>query len=93
VAADNTRTWFVERTRFVRSTQHGIGLSDPASGVTRLEQRVWDLRAVLDAVGSERATLLGYCNGGPASILFAATFCESAGTGRSSPTASGSTTS
>src|ERR1700754_2926970 len=62
--------------RLIIFDQRGVGLSDPAPGVPRLEQRVDDMRAVLDAVGSERATLLGHCNGGPASLLFTATFPE-----------------
>jgi class 3 adenylate cyclase len=59
--------------RLIIFDQRGVGLSDPAPGVPGLEQRVDDIRAVLDAVGSERAALLGHCNGGPASLLFAAT--------------------
>jgi class 3 adenylate cyclase len=62
--------------RLIIFDQRGIGLSDPAGGVPRLQHRVDDMRAVLDAVGSERAAIVGHCNGGPASLLFAATHPE-----------------
>jgi class 3 adenylate cyclase len=52
----------------------GTGLSDRVAGVPALEQRMDDLRAVMDAVGSERAALLGISAGGPMCMLFAATF-------------------
>jgi pimeloyl-ACP methyl ester carboxylesterase len=54
--------------------KRGTGLSDPIGGVATLEQRMEDVRAVMDAVGSDRATLLGYSEGGPMSALFAATY-------------------
>ena len=41
-----------------------------------LETRMDDVRAVMDAVGSERAVLLGYSEGGPMCALFAATYPE-----------------
>ena len=41
-----------------------------------LEQRMHDVRAVLDEVGSERAALLGVSEGGPMSLLYAATYPE-----------------
>ena len=73
--------WFADALRRLASfsrliifDHRGVGLSDPSPGVTRLEQRVGDMRAVLDAVESDQATLLGHCNGGPASLLFAATY-------------------
>ena len=43
-------------------------------GVPTLESRVDDLRAVLDAAGSERAALFGFSEGGPISVLFAASY-------------------
>jgi class 3 adenylate cyclase len=46
--------------------------------VPTLEQRVDDVRAVMDAVGSERAALFGISEGGPMSVLFAATHPERA---------------
>jgi pimeloyl-ACP methyl ester carboxylesterase len=52
----------------------GTGLSDPTDGVPTLESRADDLRTVLDAAGSDRAALLGYSEGGPISVMFAATY-------------------
>jgi len=59
--------------RLVIFDKRGTGLSDPVSEVPTLEQRVDDLRAVMDAAGSERAALFGVSEGGPMSVLFAAT--------------------
>ncbi len=71
---------FIERLssfcRLIRFDKRGTGLSDPVFGVPTLEERMEDVRAVMDAVGSERATLLGYSEGGPMSVLFAATYPE-----------------
>ena len=58
--------------RVVRFDKRGMGLSDRVQ-VGTLEERMDDLRAVLDTVGSERATLVGTSEGGPLSMLFAAT--------------------
>jgi class 3 adenylate cyclase len=52
----------------------GTGLSDPVDSVPTLESRADDLRAVLDAVRSNRAALFGYSEGGPISVMFAATY-------------------
>jgi len=52
----------------------GTGLSDPVDGVPTLESRTDDLRAVLDAAGSDRAALFGLSEGGPISVHFAASF-------------------
>jgi class 3 adenylate cyclase len=60
--------------RLIRFDKVGTGLSDRISGPRPIEERMYDLRAVLDAVGSKRAALLGYSEGGPMSILFAATW-------------------
>lgn len=46
------------------------------SAIPTLEQRMDDVRAVMDAVGSERASLFGISEGGPMSLLFAATYPE-----------------
>jgi class 3 adenylate cyclase/pimeloyl-ACP methyl ester carboxylesterase len=54
----------------------GTGLSDPVDGVPTLESRADDLRAVLDAAGSDRAALFGFSEGGPISVLFAASYPE-----------------
>lgn len=48
----------------------------PINELPTLEQRMDDVRAVMDAAGFERAALLGYSEGGPMSILFAATYPE-----------------
>ena len=58
--------------RLVLFDKRGTGLSDPVSDVPTLEQRVDDVRAVLDACGSERAALFGVSEGGPMSVMFAA---------------------
>jgi class 3 adenylate cyclase/pimeloyl-ACP methyl ester carboxylesterase len=54
----------------------GTGLSDPVAGVPTLESRADDLRAVLDAAGSDRSALFGFSEGGAISVLFAATYPE-----------------
>jgi class 3 adenylate cyclase len=62
--------------RLILFDKRGTGLSDPMPTVPTLEERMEDLHAVLDAVGSEQAALLGVSEGGPMSILFAATYPE-----------------
>jgi pimeloyl-ACP methyl ester carboxylesterase/plasmid stabilization system protein ParE len=59
--------------RLIIFDKRGTGLSDPIADVPTLEQRIDDVRAVMDAAGSERATLFGISEGGPMSLLFAAT--------------------
>src|SRR3989440_13077096 len=59
--------------RLIVFDKRGTGLSDPVTEVPTLEQRVDDVRAVMDAAGSERAVLFGVSEGGPMSVLFAAT--------------------
>jgi class 3 adenylate cyclase len=54
--------------------KRGTGLSDPVSEVPSLDQRMDDLRAVMDAVGTERAAQLGISEGGSLAALFAATY-------------------
>ena len=63
-------------TRLVLFDKRGTGLSDPVSlqELPTLETRMDDVRAVMDAVGSAHATLLGHSEGGSMSILFAATY-------------------
>jgi pimeloyl-ACP methyl ester carboxylesterase len=51
-------------------------MSDRDVGVPTLETRMDDIRAVLDAVGSERAVLFGLGDASPLSVLFAATYPE-----------------
>ena len=62
--------------RLIRFDKRGTGMSDRVTGVPTLETRMDDVRAVMDAVGSERAALMGVSEGGPMSILFAATYPE-----------------
>ncbi len=64
--------------RVILFDKRGTGLSDRMSGVANLEERMDDVRAVMDAVGSERAALCGVSEGGPMSLLFAATYPERA---------------
>lgn len=63
-----------EFARLVTFDKRGTGLSDRVAGVPSLEERMDDVRAVMDAVGSSRAALLGVREGGPMSLLFAATY-------------------
>jgi class 3 adenylate cyclase len=71
---------FLERlssfARLIRFDKRGTGLSDRPGGLPDLETRMDDVRAVMDAVSSERAALFGYSEGGPMSVLFAATYPE-----------------
>jgi pimeloyl-ACP methyl ester carboxylesterase len=62
--------------RLIRFDKRGTGLSDRSIGVPDFEARMDDVRAVMDAVGSERAALFGYSEGGPMCVLFAATYPE-----------------
>ncbi|HSR93748.1 MAG TPA: adenylate/guanylate cyclase domain-containing protein [Solirubrobacterales bacterium] len=56
--------------------RRGVGLSDPVAGAPTLEERMDDVRAVMDAAGSERAALLGMSEGATMCMLFAATYPE-----------------
>jgi class 3 adenylate cyclase len=56
--------------------RRGVGLSDPVAGAATLEERMDDVRAVMDAAGSERAALLGMSEGATMCMLFAATYPE-----------------
>jgi len=60
--------------RLIRFDKRGTGLSDRNVGLPDLETRMDDVRTVMDAVGSESAALFGYSEGGPMSVLFAATY-------------------
>ena len=60
--------------RLIRFDKRGTGLSDRLSAIPTLEQRMDDVRAVMDAAGSTRAALLGFSEGGPMSVVFAATY-------------------
>lgn len=65
-----------QQTRLIMWDKRGTGLSDPVTRVPTLDERMDDLHAVLDAVNADRPALLGISEGGPMSILFAATFPE-----------------
>lgn len=60
--------------RLIRFDKRGTGLSDRTTDMPTLEVRMDDVRAVMDAVGSKRAALAGYSEGGSMSMLFAATY-------------------
>jgi class 3 adenylate cyclase len=64
--------------RLILFDKRGTGMSDPvpAAELPTLEQRMDDVRAVMDAVGSERAAIFGASEGGNMSMLFAATYPE-----------------
>jgi len=62
--------------RLIRFDKRGTGLSDRGVSMPTLEQRMDDVRAVMDAVGSQRAAIMGISEGGAMSILFAATYPE-----------------
>src|SRR5262249_46300819 len=62
--------------RLIKFDKRGTGMSDPVSGAPTLETRMDDVRAVMDAVGSERAAIFGLSEGASMSILFAATYPE-----------------
>jgi class 3 adenylate cyclase/pimeloyl-ACP methyl ester carboxylesterase len=62
--------------RLILLDKRGVGLSDRPRDLGPLETRMDDIRAVLDAVGSERAALLGLASMGRLCVLFAATYPE-----------------
>ena len=61
--------------RIIVFDKRGQGLSDRVAEQS-LEERIGDVRAVLDAAGSKRATVFGWSEGGPMSLFFAATYPE-----------------
>jgi pimeloyl-ACP methyl ester carboxylesterase/class 3 adenylate cyclase len=63
--------------RLILFDKRGMGLSDRTETGT-LEERMDDVRAVMDAIGSDRAALLGVSEGGPMATLFASTYPERA---------------
>lgn len=65
--------------RLIIFDKRGTGLSDRAVGIPDLETRMDDARAVMDAVGSERAAVVGVSEGGLMAALFAATYPERVG--------------
>lgn len=64
-----------EFARVITFDKRGQGLSDRVSAPS-LEERMDDVRAVMDAVGSKRAAVMGFSEGSPMSALFAATYPE-----------------
>jgi len=62
--------------RLILFDKRGTGLSDRVGELPTLEQRMDDVRAVLDAVGSRHAVLLGVSEGGPLCALYASTHPE-----------------
>jgi class 3 adenylate cyclase len=77
---DPTVTSFLRRlasfSRLIMFDKRGTGLSDPVGSAPTFEERMDDIRAVMDAVGSERAALLGFSEGAALSALFAASHPE-----------------
>ena len=62
--------------RVIMFDKRGLGMSDRVPGSTPLDERMDDIRAVMDAVSSESAALLGESEGGPLTMLFAAAHPE-----------------
>jgi pimeloyl-ACP methyl ester carboxylesterase/class 3 adenylate cyclase len=62
--------------RLILFDKRGQGMSDRTQGTPDLETRMDDIRAVMDAAGSERAAIMGFSEGGAMSVLFAATYPE-----------------
>ncbi len=60
--------------RLILFDKRGTGLSDRVTDLPTLEQRMDDVRAVMEAVGSEKAALMGVSEGGPLCSLFATTY-------------------
>jgi pimeloyl-ACP methyl ester carboxylesterase len=74
----NARYWrcLASFARVITFDKRGTGLSDRVTEIPSLEQRVDDLRAVMDAAGVYQAALMGVSEGGPLSVQFAATYPE-----------------
>ena len=60
--------------RVIIFDKRGTGMSDRSSQIFTLEQRMHDVQSILNEVGSERAALFGISEGGPMSLLYAATY-------------------
>jgi DNA-binding winged helix-turn-helix (wHTH) protein/pimeloyl-ACP methyl ester carboxylesterase len=78
--ADPRHAHFLQRLgsfgRLIRFDKRGTGMSDRPSGLPDVETRMHDVLSVMDAVGSQRAVLVGYSEGGPMAILCAAAHPE-----------------
>ncbi len=64
--------------RVISFDKRGVGLSDKSAGYSSPETRMDDIRAVMDAAGSERAAVIGWSEGVRLSLLFAATYPDRA---------------
>ena len=62
--------------RLITFDKRGMGLSDRTTDLPTLEERMDDVRAVMDAADCERAAVVGMSEGGPMALLFAATYPE-----------------
>jgi pimeloyl-ACP methyl ester carboxylesterase len=62
--------------RLIVFDKRGTGLSDSTTGIPNLETRMDDIRGVMEAAGSKRAAIMGVSEGGPITLLFAATYPE-----------------
>jgi pimeloyl-ACP methyl ester carboxylesterase/class 3 adenylate cyclase len=69
------RHWnrLAEFSRLIVFDKRGTGLSDRPDHLSTLEERIDDIRTVMDAAGSSQASLIGVSEGGPMALLFAAT--------------------
>ena len=65
-----------EFSRLILFDKRGYGMSDRVPGATTLEERMDDIRAIMDAVGSARAAIVGESEGAPLALLFAAAHPE-----------------
>ena len=63
-----------EQARVLVFDKRGTGMSDRVAGVPTLEERSDDIRAVMDAAGSERPALIGFGESVPMSVVFAASY-------------------
>ena len=66
--------WIARYCRVIRFDKRGTGLSDRGVYAATLEERTDDIRAVMDAAGSERAYVYGLSEGGCMACVFAATY-------------------
>ncbi len=62
--------------RVIQFDKRGTGMSDRVTQAATMDERMDDVRAVMDAVGSQRATVMGISEGGVMAALFAATYPE-----------------
>jgi pimeloyl-ACP methyl ester carboxylesterase len=65
---------FGEFSRTLHFDKRGTGASDRSAGIATLDERVEDLRAVMDTAGVDRATVVGMSDGGATAVLFAVTY-------------------